>query len=139
MPAQLSSPRADFALSFTTACMHMRRRHTALHIAQSLPGGGEGQGNGSGPAPSWSNLTGDTAVPFALRMHIPRLERFLLVLQLFAWNVSCIGSLVVCVVFWATLVSGTCQYRQQCLPLLPCVSHADHSAVGRRGSSLPAS
>lgn len=106
LPAQLPFPRVDFALSFTTACMHMRRRRRALRTAQSLPGDGEGEGGGSAPAPSWFNLIGDAPIPLAPRTQIPRLERVLLVSQLFAWNVACAGSLIVCTVFWATLVRG---------------------------------
>ena len=82
----------------------MRRRQKALRIAQPLPGGGEGEGEGTAPAPSWRNLTGEAPVPVELRTHIPRLERILLVSQLFTWNLACPGSLIVCVIFWATLV-----------------------------------
>lgn len=87
----------------------MRRQRAALAQLQleRLPcdGDGGGDGGGSGPEPSWSILTRSAAAPLPLPAHIPRVERALLVSQLFAWNLSSVGSLVVCVVFWAALVS----------------------------------
>lgn len=65
-----------------------------------------------------------------LRTHIPRLERILLVSQLFTWNLACPGSLIVCVIFWATLVRKQNEIQKQKillsgLSLLVRVSLAD--------------
>lgn len=110
-PAQSSSSRADFALSFITACMHLRWRRAALLMAQSLSGGGERAREGA-------------RTPLAPRMHVPRLERVLLVSQLFAWNLSCLGSLIVCVIFWATLVRETYAVLSKMSFPAVCMSHA---------------
>jgi len=113
------SPPADFALSFLTACSHMRRQRAALAHLQRLPHDGDGDGGGSGPEPSWSILTGDMTAPLPLRTRIPRLERTLLVSQLLAWNLACVGSLVVCAVFWTALVSKNYSLLDEIRPLPP--------------------
>lgn len=103
-PNPSSSPLADFALSFTTACTHLRR-WSGVTQARAPEHGSEGGGGGRSarPAPSWSNLTGDVSTP-ALRTRIHPIEQAVLTIQLFTWNVSCVGSLFVAIVYWTSLV-----------------------------------
>ncbi|CAM9397415.1 unnamed protein product [Ectocarpus fasciculatus] len=96
---------AYFALSFITACIHLRRWSAATQARVPEHGSGGGGGGSDRPAPSWSNLTGDVSTP-ALRTRIHPVEQAVLAMQLFAWNVSCSGSLVVAIVYWTSLYTG---------------------------------
>lgn len=100
-PNSLSSPLADFALSFATACTHLRRWSAATEAR--TPEHGRGGGGSDRPAPSWSNLTGDVSTP-ALRTRIHPFEQAVLTMQLFTWNVACLGSVFVAIIYWSSLV-----------------------------------
>ncbi|CAM9848551.1 unnamed protein product [Ectocarpus sp. 4 AP-2014] len=95
---------AYFALSFATACTQFRRWSAATRV-----GAPEHRSEGGGsdrPAPSWSNLTGDVSTP-ALRTRIHPFEQAVLAIQLFTWNVACLGSVFVAIIYWSSLYTGT--------------------------------
>ncbi|CBJ25729.1 conserved unknown protein [Ectocarpus siliculosus] len=95
---------AYFALSFATACAHFRRWSAATQAR--APDNGSAGGGSDRPGPSWSNLTGDVSTP-ALRTRIHPLEQAVLAIQLFTWNVACLGSLFVAIIYWSSLYTGT--------------------------------
>ena len=80
LPSSISC--ADFLISTITACMVKSRACKPKVVAG--PVGGEHGTDGGYPLSSCA--------------------RFLLGFQVFTWNVACIGSIVVVVVFWTSLV-----------------------------------
>ncbi|CAM9103900.1 unnamed protein product [Pylaiella littoralis] len=112
-----------FTASFATSAMNLKRRRRAVAAAATASGaarapsnGGGGGGGGGGEGGRWRGVSscgtpvGDYAAGSSsreLQTQVPPFERALVLFQLFTWNVSCVGSLVVCTIYWTALYDGT--------------------------------